>query len=128
MAKCDGTEDAELTLFNSNRFRLLRKQNIQLCKIMDQVYKNLASVLCSYYVFTQVCLQEMIARGVDTSIRNQIMPNLQRASVCLVLHLLCQRTGQELTIANIHVAWERLRRPDVQCTQAKPSIYAIRLS
>ena len=37
--------------------------------------------------------------------------------VFMLTHLKCNKTGVVLNIANIHVSWEFLKRPDIQCPQ-----------
>lgn len=42
---------------------------------------------------------------------------LDKPSVVLVSQLRCNNTGTTVTVGNIHVSWEELKKPDLQCTE-----------
>ena len=48
-----------------------------------------------------------------------ILHELANPAVFMLTQLKCNQTGVVLTVANIHVAWEYMKRPDIQCTQVR---------
>ena len=42
---------------------------------------------------------------------------VDRPSVVLISQLRCNNSGNVLTLGNIHVSWENLSKPDLQCIE-----------
>ncbi|XP_062599170.1 uncharacterized protein LOC134260634, partial [Saccostrea cucullata] len=55
--------------------------------------------------------------GVDPSQQEAIKGYLNRPDVMVLVKLQCNRTGQILTVGNIHVHWGRIKVEDVKCIQ-----------
>ncbi|KAL3881673.1 hypothetical protein ACJMK2_028083 [Sinanodonta woodiana] len=58
-----------------------------------------------------------IPEGTDQDLRAAIEKYIDSADVLIVTRLKCCKTGQEVTIGNIHVIWGEMKVPDVQCIQ-----------
>ncbi|XP_062610899.1 uncharacterized protein LOC134272714 [Saccostrea cucullata] len=58
-----------------------------------------------------------VDEGVDPSQQEAIKGYLNRPDVMVLVKLQCNRTGQILTVGNIHVHWGRIRVEDVKCIQ-----------
>ena len=58
----------------------------------------------------------------DTN-KSAIMGALTNPAVFMLTQLKCNQTDVVLNVANIHVSWEFMKRPDIQCTQVKDLLY-----
>ncbi|KAK3592339.1 hypothetical protein CHS0354_021673 [Potamilus streckersoni] len=58
-----------------------------------------------------------IPEGTDQDLRAAIEKYIDSSDVLIVTRLKCCKTGQEVTVGNIHVIWGEMKVPDVQCIQ-----------
>ena len=77
-----------------------------------------------YFAFWRVecqdfCLasQEVETGGLSPEVGAAIRKYLDRADVVLLTQLRSKASGKVVTIGNIHVVWDFMRSPDVQCIQ-----------
>lgn len=61
--------------------------------------------------------QEVELGGLSPEVGAAVREYLDRSDVVLVTRLRCKVTGKLVTIGNIHVVWDNLQSPDVQCIQ-----------
>ncbi|KAK7476266.1 hypothetical protein BaRGS_00032459 [Batillaria attramentaria] len=71
---------------------------------------------------TEVARKEVEAGGLSPEVGAAVMKYLDRADVVLITKLRSRTTGKSCTVGNIHVVWDSMRSPDVQCIQAACAI------
>ena len=62
-------------------------------------------------------LQELANSGLENENLDAVKRFVDKPSVVLITQLQCNNTGNTVTIGNIHVSWEQLAKPDLQCIE-----------
>ena len=61
----------------------------------------------------------MESGGLSPEVGAAVNKYLDRADVVLITRLRSKASGKVITIGNIHVVWDSMKSPDVQCIQVK---------
>ena len=72
-----------------------------------------------FYNLFHFPLQEVESAGVSDDVGEAAQTYLDRSDVVLVTKLRCKVTGKVITVGNIHVVWDWMKCPDVQCVQVR---------
>ena len=84
---------------------------------------ELASVTHKYViavvllVIIQSLFQAIDASNLDSNLKAKIKDSLATHAVAMIVRLKSVTSGDEVTVANIHVAYDGLERPDRRCIQ-----------
>ena len=78
----------------------------------------LADVCVYVWYASLLCCQELDSSSdLDESTRALLKQSLSTYAVAMLTKLRCVASGDVVTIANIHVAWDKFERQDRQCLQ-----------
>lgn len=69
--------------------------------------------------------KEVDAGGLTPEVSGAVKKYLDRADVVLITKLRCKNSGKVITVGNVHIVWDNLMSPDVQCIQAACAIKEI---
>jgi len=89
-------EEGEATFFKKSRFDLKSYESFGLYELI---------------------ISELHSTGLDRETIESIKKYLSESSVFLISNFICRNTGLPLVVANTHISWEQLKKPDVQCIE-----------
>lgn len=61
--------------------------------------------------------QELEKSSLDDAVKKSVRVAIESPAVAMFTQLQSKTTGNVLSVANIHVTWDRFQRPDLQCVQ-----------
>lgn len=101
-------DEGEATFYRTALFELENRKGVPLTEVAEKDF----------------CLapQEVEAGGLSAEVGAAVSKYLDRADVVLITKLRSKVTGKCFTVGNIHVVWDSMRSPDVQCIQAACAI------
>jgi hypothetical protein len=68
--------------------------------------------------------QEVEIGGLTPEVGAAVRKYLDRPDVVLIMKFRCKRTNKAITVGNIHVLYDRLMSPDVQCIQVSAGCHS----
>ena len=74
-----------------------------------------------------IYFQELGNSALENGNLDAVKQFVDKPSVILVTQLRCNNTGSTVTVGNIHVSWENLAKPDLQCIEVQFCIQVFRM-
>lgn len=98
--------EGEATFYRESKFTLLEYKGMAL---RDLAFKEL----------------EAHASGMEPAKLAAVKEYVNKPAVVLMTQLRSNTSGHMVTVANIHVSWEQLQKPDLQCIEVSSAIRAL---